>query len=151
MDARISAFIGSQRVATVCCTDEQHNPYCFNCFYVFNGYDYLLYFKSSVAARHDRLLRLHSRVAGTIVAAATNLFFAQGIQFMAEVLLPGDPLAAGATAAYYRKYPLAHTMPGIIWVLALDCVKMTDNRIGMGKKMSWHRMPAGGQDNGVAC
>ena len=34
MNERITEFIDGQKVATICCLDEENKPYCFSCFFV---------------------------------------------------------------------------------------------------------------------
>lgn len=98
-----------------------------------------MYFKSSPATYHGGLLQLRCPVAGTVVAAEGKLAVIKGIQFTASVVAPGDPLSAGAAAAYHKKYPMALARPGRVWTLALNTVKLTDNRLGIGEKLHWSR------------
>ncbi|MBK7558873.1 MAG: hypothetical protein IPI54_11635 [Chitinophagaceae bacterium] len=40
---------------------------------------------------------------------------------------------------YLAKHPLALAIPGDIWALQLNSVKMTDSTLGFGKKLLWER------------
>jgi uncharacterized protein YhbP (UPF0306 family) len=37
MNERIADFINHQRVASVCCVDEDNKPHIFSCFYAFDA------------------------------------------------------------------------------------------------------------------
>jgi hypothetical protein len=56
------------------------------------------------------------------------------------VLLEADhPLTKHAAAQYYKKNPLALAMPGEIWTIRINHIKMTDSTKGFGKKIGWSR------------
>ena len=61
----------------------------------------------------------------------------QGIQFRGEMKIPENELASGAKFAYLKKFPFAVIMKTSLWVLHLNYIKMTDNRLGFGKKLIW--------------
>jgi len=137
MDKRIIGFIGQQKTATVCCLDEENNPCCFSVFFVFDEDKQRLYFKSSASSNHARYLLMNKRIAGTILPVRLNLLAIRGIQFTGFIC-NADPKHF-ATAAYHKKIPFALAMPGDVWAIQLETIKMTDNTIGMGKKILWNR------------
>ncbi len=139
MNETIIQFIKKQTSASVCSINERGNPYCFSCFYVFNSQDGLLYFKSSAAAHHSKNLSKKSAVAGTILPDNLNVLLVKGIQFEGIVLPENDPLINQAAAQYYKKNPAALAMPGEVWVIQIDSIKMTDSTFGFGKKITWKR------------
>jgi len=139
MNETIIQFIKKQTSASVCSINEQGNPYCFSCFYVFNSQDGLLYFKSSAAARHSMNLSKKSAVAGTILPDNLNVLLVKGIQFEGIVLPQNGPLVKQAAVQYYKKNPAALAMPGEIWVIQIDSIKMTDSTFSFGKKINWKR------------
>jgi len=139
MEERISRFIKKQTCAGICCVDETGNPYCFSCFYAFNGDRDLLFFKSSSSARHSSLLTKNPSVAGTIQPDKLNILVIKGIQFEGIVLQEDHPSSKNAAAEYYKKFPMALAIPGEIWTVQLNIIKMTDSTMGFGKKVSWKR------------
>jgi uncharacterized protein YhbP (UPF0306 family) len=142
MDERIVDFIKAQTVATVCCVDEENRPYCFSCFYAFDRERNLFYFKSSENAHHSALLLRNNRVAGTIQPDKLNSLAIKGIQFTGTIIDPKNELSFNASKMYHRKYPFALAMPGDVWTLQPDVIKMTDNTLSFGKKLHWqlHQM-----------
>jgi uncharacterized protein YhbP (UPF0306 family) len=140
MTENILQFINSQTCASVCCIGLQTNqPYCFSCFYAFSGKDGLLVFKSSATAHHSHLIQENSFVAGTILPDKLNSLVVKGIQFEGVVLAFDHPLAVNAFKNYHKKNPLALAIPGEMWTIQLNHIKMTDSAVGFGKKIVWDR------------
>lgn len=139
METNIIQFIKKQTCASICCVDEQGNPYCFSCFYVFNSDDGLLYFKSSSNARHSSIILKKPLVAGTIQPDKLNVVLIKGIQFEGTVLTEDHPFSKNASGFYYKKNPAGLLVPGDIWVIQIFSIKMTDSTFGFGKKITWKR------------
>src|SRR5688500_971919 len=133
MDDRIKKFIKEQTVATICCVDEENNPYCFSCFYAFDEENGLLYYKSHARTHHYGLMKNRFEVAGTIQPDKLNKLAIKGVQLKGFV----DETAVGASDVYHKKYPFALAMKGEVWTVKLTFIKMTDNTIGIGKKIIW--------------
>ena len=137
MNEHIVALINKQKVATLCCVDEEMAPYCFSCFFAFDESKHLLHFKTSASSHHAQLLQQNGRVAGTINPDKLNALAIKGIQFRGNVLAPNDPLAADASTLYHKRYPFAHAMKGDVWTIRVTNIKMTDNTLSFGKKIIW--------------
>ena len=142
MNESIIKFIEKQTVATICCVDEQGDPYCFSCFYAFNNEKGLIYFKSSSNAHHSFLLEKKAVIAGTILPDRLRPLVVQGIQFQGDILSFDDPLCSGATKTYLKKFPFALAMPGEVYAIQLTHIKMTDSSKGFGKKILWEKEEA---------
>jgi uncharacterized protein len=139
MDKVITDFIEKQKVASVCCLDEENNPYCFSAFYVFDHIERRLYFKSSSSSSHAHYLLHNKKIAGTIVPDRLNMLAIRGVQFTGFIMNDGVALNHHASAEYHKRYPYALTMPGKVWAIQLETIKMTDNTIGIGHKICWQR------------
>ena len=139
MNEIIVGFLAKQTCATVCSVDEEGKPWCFSCFYVFNPLQGLLYYKSASNTHHSTLLKNNPAVAGTILPDKLNALLIKGVQFEGTLLDAGAPDAANAAAGYYKKNPLAMAMPGEVWTIQIDHIKMTDSTLGFGKKLKWSR------------
>lgn len=137
MDERIVEFISGQKVATVCGVDVENNPYCFSCFYAFDKDRQLLYFKSGSSAHHSEILLENPVVAGTINPDKLNQLAIKGIQFTGKVLPATDELCIDAASVYHKRFPFALAMPGEVWTIQLEVIKMTDNTLSFGKKIHW--------------
>jgi uncharacterized protein YhbP (UPF0306 family) len=137
MDKSIINFIEKQKTASICCLDEEDNPYCFSIFYVFDKVERRLYFKSAASSNHAHYLLKNKRVAGTILPDKLNMLAIRGLQFTGVIV--DNSTNHHATSEYHRKIPLALAMPGEVWTIQLETIKMTDNTIGLGKKIHWQR------------
>lgn len=139
MRNQIVKFISAQTSVTVCCIDQENNPWCFTCFFALEEQNMLLFYKTHDDTRHARLLAENGKVSGTILPDKLNKLMVQGLQFEGFQLRAGDPLAAGAASFYHQRHPLARTMAGTMYCIRLDYVKMTDSTLGFGKKLIWKR------------
>ncbi len=139
MNENITQFLQTQTCATICCMDEDNAPYCFSCFYAFNDYHGLLYFKSSADSNHSLMLKKNPFIAGTVLPDKLNKIIVKGIQFEGVVLDGADPLMEQALGHYLRRHPIAMAIPGEIWGIQINHIKMTDSTLGFGKKIAWYR------------
>jgi len=51
--------------------------------------------------------------------------------------VPEGDLAEKAKVAYLKRFPVAILMKTNLWVVKVRYIKMTDNRLGFGKKLIW--------------
>jgi uncharacterized protein len=142
MNERIVDFIKQQKVATVCCVDEENIPYCFSCFYAFDEEKHLVYFKSGANAHHSQILLNNPLVAGTIQQDRLNSLAIKGIQFTGRVIDSRTDICSNAVAVYHKRFPFALAMPGEIWTVQPETIKMTDNTLSFGKKLHWQLQQA---------
>lgn len=138
MNERIVDFITHQKVAGVCCIDAENKPYCFSCFYAFDAERLLFYFKSGSNAHHSEILVHNGVVAGTIQQDKVNSLAIKGIQFTGRMVEANDELCRQAESVYHKRFPFALTMPGEIWTIQPETIKMTDNTLSFGKKLHWN-------------
>ena len=139
MNESITSFLQDQTCATICCTDDEGNPYCFNCYYVLNKEKGLMYFKSSSNTHHHEFLKKKRAVAGTVLPDKLSKLVTKGIQFGGELLQQSNPIAKDAYIQYHKKYAMALAMKGEIFTILLHSIKMTDSNLGFGKKINWLR------------
>ncbi|MFZ1799760.1 MAG: hypothetical protein WAU24_07830 [Chitinophagaceae bacterium] len=139
MNDRILGFLKKQTAASICCVNEMQEPYSFSCFYCFNSKENLLYYKSNLTAYHSQILLQNPKVSGTIMPDKLNTLAVKGIQFTGVVLAENDPLCMDAFRNYHSRFPMAFAIPGVVWTIQLNQLKMTDNVPGIFKKHSWQR------------
>lgn len=135
----IDTYISQQTAASICCISEKVMPYCFSCFYAYNKEEHLLYYKSSDDTKHSISILNNPLVAGTILPDKLRKFLVKGIQFEGEVLPEDHTLSKNAATNYYFKHPMAVAVPGMIWTIQINHIKMTDSSLGFGKKIIWQR------------
>lgn len=140
----ILQFLQKQTCAGICCVDEQNKPYCFSCFYAFDPASGILYFKSSVETRHAQLLKKNPVIAGTVLPDKLNKLVVAGVQFQGMILDEQHSLAEKGAGFYLAQYPVSLAIPGKVWAVQLDFIKMTDSSKLFGKKLLWSREEGAG-------
>lgn len=132
----ILSFLKSQTLITLA-TSADNIPYCANCFYSFDLTNKLLIIKSGSSTRHIREGLLNNKVAGAIIPSSLKIGQIIGLQFQGILSEPvGEELIA-AKNSYYKKFPFALIMPGELWIIQPEYLKMTDNRKLFAEKTEW--------------
>jgi hypothetical protein len=137
-EKRIVDFIKKHHVLTLA-TSHNNMPWCANCFYAFMEEDTSLVFTSDLQTRHIREALKQMQVAGSIVLETNIVGKIQGIQFSGILASPEGTPYTIAEKAYLKRFPFAALMDTTLWILRIDYLKMTDNRLGFGKKIIWER------------
>ena len=138
IEGRIVKFFKKHHVLTVATTTGSE-PWCASCFYVYLPGENALVFTSGPATRHGREFAENSLVAGTVVLETRVLGKIRGIQFQGIISVPEGDRHDKAKKAYLRRFPIAMLMETHLWIVDLTLIKMTDNRLGFGKKILWVR------------
>ncbi len=137
-DKKIIAFLKKHHVMTLStCLDCQ--PWCANCFYAFSEEKISLIFTSDFDTRHIKEAVLNSKVAGSVVLETSIIGKIQGIQFSGQLFSPQEERVDQVNSIYLKRFPFAILMNTNLWELRIDYAKMTDNRLGFGKKLIWER------------
>lgn len=137
MDKRISRYIKAQKVATICCVDDDNKPYCFSCYYAFDENKMQLYFKSAESTHHMQMLKVRPFLSGSILPDKLNPLALQGIQFSGTLIDRVE--CAAAKSVYLQRYPFALAMSGTVYTVELQWLKMTDNTLAFGTKLIWEK------------
>ncbi len=138
MDKRIINFIKEHHVLTLA-TSENNKPYCANAFYAYDEDNNLLIFNSDTKTKHVQDFLSNSQVAASIVLETKTVGKIQGAQICGTVLEPKDDLLKSVKKIYLKRFPYAVLTHTTLWVLDMAFVKMTDNRLGFGKKLIWEK------------
>jgi len=138
IDSQIIEFIHQHHVLTLA-TSFENKPYCANCFYVYIPDDNVFVFTSDEDTKHITDAISQPYIAGSIVLETDVIGKIQGIQFNGYVKKAEGDEGKKAKRAYLKKYPFAVLMKTTLWILEPTFVKMTDNRLGFGKKLIWKK------------
>jgi uncharacterized protein YhbP (UPF0306 family) len=136
VDAKFSKFFRKHHVLTIA-TSVENEPWCANCFYVYLEEENSLVFTTDADTRHGKEFLKNRNVAGSVVLETMVIGMIRGIQFQGIVSEPEGELLSKAKWAYLKKFPPAVLMDTHLWVVKLTLIKMTDNRLGFGKKLIW--------------
>jgi len=138
MEKRISAFIKKHHVLTLA-TSYKGLPWVANCFYAYMEERNILVFTSDRNTKHISDLEEGNRVAASIVLETNVIGLIQGIQLLGILTEPEGEMLKAANTAYLKRFPFAALMETRLWILEPDYMKMTDNRLGFGKKLIWEK------------
>jgi uncharacterized protein len=136
VDIRIIKFFRKHHVLTIATTVE-NEPWCANCFYVYLEEENSLIFTTDRETRHGKEFLKNPMVAGSVVLETIVIGKIRGIQFQGIISEPEGELLSKAKWAYLKKFPPAALMNTHLLVVRLTYIKMTDNRLGFGKKLIW--------------
>ena len=135
-EKRITDFLLHHHVLTMA-TSISDQPWCANCFYVYLPEENLLAFTSEIKTRHIKEGLQNKKIAGSVVLETGIIGKIQGIQFLGILGEPPGNLEEVVKKAYLRRFPVAMLMETTMWIVQLTYIKMTDNRLGFGKKLIW--------------
>lgn len=96
-------------------------------------------FTSDADTKHIKDLEDGNIVAGSVVLETETIGKIRGIQFKGNLFEPEGDLKKRAKKIYLNRFPYAVVMKTRLWILEVDYIKMTDNRLGFGKKLTWER------------
>lgn len=139
-EQRIVDFIREHHILTLAVVRD-NVPYCATCYYAYLREENQFIFTSGHETRHihDVVDGNNYNVAGAIALETRIIGKIRGIQLTGTLREPeGDELKK-ARSAYLKRFPVARLMPELhLWILTPDFIKMTDNRLGFGKKLIWN-------------
>lgn len=137
-DKKITDFIQKHHVLTLA-TSTKNRPWCATCFYVYSKDENMFVFTSDDETKHVQDVKENNIVAGSVVLETSVVGKIQGIQFAGKMYLPENDLKKKVHKLYMKKYPFAKLMNTQLWILDVNYIKLTDNRLGFGKKLIWEK------------
>ncbi|MFV0505206.1 MAG: pyridoxamine 5'-phosphate oxidase family protein [Bacteroidales bacterium] len=142
-DEKISTFLKEHNVLTLC-TKSDKGAWLAHCFYVFDEKNMRLIFTSDPeGTRHGQEMTANESVAIGIVLETTMVGKVQGVQIEARAFRPEGEEYKVAKKTYTKHYPISNVAKLHIWTAEINSLKMTDNRLGFGKKLHWNRNSSG--------
>lgn len=137
-DKTIIDFIKKHHILTLS-VSEENSSWCANCFYIYNKLSNSLIFTSDKETKHISLVLKNPQVSGTIFLDTRIIGKIQGIQFSGIVKEAQNANLRQAKKLYFLRFPYAIVHESCFWILELTYIKMTDNRLGFGKKLIWEK------------
>jgi len=136
---RILDFIKEHHVFSLS-SSYQNIPYSCSCFYTFQEEIACFIFTSDETTRHGQELLKNNFAAGNIILETKTIGKIQGIQFTGSVKQITDKKTFNtARKLYLKRFPYAVFNIKELWYFNVSFIKMTDNRLGFGKKMIWNK------------
>jgi len=139
LNKRIKSLLRRHHLLSIA-TFSGRGPWCASCFFAWDEENNTLVITTDPATRHGAEFRSNPSVAGTIALETKRIGRIRGAQFTGTVSEPAGEELARARKVYLRRFPFAALTEIHLWVIKLDYIKLTDNRLGFGHKETWQRV-----------
>jgi uncharacterized protein YhbP (UPF0306 family) len=137
LNKRIRSLFRRHHLLTIATVSEK-GPWCASCFYAWDEDNNTLVITTDPVTRHGAEFLINPQVAGTIALETKRIGRIRGAQFTGTVSEPtGDELSRARTV-YLKRFPYAAMTEIHLWVIQLNHIKLTDNRLGFGHKEIWN-------------
>jgi uncharacterized protein YhbP (UPF0306 family) len=130
---KIAMFIAKHHVMSLATSLGDDLSVC-SLFYVYDASSNSFIVASSDETTHIKHISDNKRVAGNILLETLSVGKIQGLQFKGDFLLLEE---TRLKASYFKNFPYALALNPKLWQIKVDYFKMTDNRLGFGKKIIW--------------
>lgn len=128
---RITAFINEHHVMSLATSFGEELSVC-SLFYAFDVDKLSFVVASSEDTLHVNHVKRSPRIAGNILLETKEVGKIQGVQFRGEMFTLADK---ELKALYFKHFPYALALLPKLWQIKVDYFKMTDNKLGFGKKL----------------
>lgn len=135
IDKRFEKFIAKHHVLTLATATTAGAPYCCNAFFAYDKHSVAFIFTSDNSTHHTQMMVANSRVAASIVLETRIVGKIQGLQITGNI----EPATDEDKKLYIKRFPYTAVADLTLWRLQADMMKLTDNTLGFGKKLIWHR------------
>jgi len=136
--AKITTFITQHHVMSLATSDKEELSVC-SLFYVYNQVKNSFVVASSDETTHIQHIQNNSAVAGNILLETHSVGKIQGLQFRGEFVALEDK---SLQKEYFKAFPYALALNPKLWQIKVNYFKLTDNRLGFGKKIIWQEPSA---------
>jgi len=130
---KIEAFIDEHHVLSLATVQEDLVSAC-SLFYAYDKESHTFVVASSKDTEHIQNILHNPKVAGNILLETKEVGKIQGLQFKAKMELLED---THLKMLYFKHFPYALALTPTLWQITVDIFKLTDNRLGFGKKLIW--------------
>ena len=134
---KIEAFITQHHVLTLATAREDEISAC-SLFYAYDTQSHSFIVASSFDTEHIQNVLKNANIAGNILLETSEIGKIEGLQFKGKMQsLEENRLKA----LYFKHFPYAVALIPKLWQIEVTIFKLTDNRLGFGKKLLWSQNP----------
>lgn len=130
---KIISFIEKHHTLSLSTCREGQTSSC-TLFYAYDKKSNSFIVASEEKTEHIQNLLINNKVSGTIHLETDIIGMIQGLQFKGEMFTCSDE-----NRTYLKRFPYALAMNPTLWSIQVGSFKMTDNKLGFGKKLIWNR------------
>ena len=128
---KITAFIEQHHVLSLATTLDNLPSVC-SAFYIYDAQSHSFVIASSEETLHIKQVKVNKNVAGNILLETKEIGKIQGLQFFAKMQTLEDERLK---KSYFKRFPYALALLPKLWQIEVSRFKLTDNRLGFGKKI----------------
>jgi len=128
---KIVSFLGQHHVMSLATTDFTQLDVC-SLFYSYSKEKNSFVVASNDATKHIQNILQNNNVSGNILLETKTVGKIEGVQFKGRCKVLEDN---ELQALYFKTFPYALAMLPQLWQIEIVHFKMTDNRLGFGKKI----------------
>ena len=132
---KIEHFIQQHHVMGLATHHGQDISVC-SLFYAYNTKRQCFVVASALETTHIKHIMQQNTIAGNIVLETEEVGRIQGLQFQGIMKRLEDK---GCKELYFNHFGYARVLVPTLWEIEVDFFKLTDNRLGFGKKILWRR------------
>lgn len=133
VDKKIIDFIAEHHVLTLATYNGEMVSAC-SLFYAYEPSLNSFVAASSFDTTHIQNILKNPKIAGNILLETKSVGKVQGLQFRGEM---AECVEQDLTNLYFKTFPYARAMMPKLWQIKMEWCKLTDNRLGFGKKLIW--------------
>ncbi|MFT7859542.1 MAG: pyridoxamine 5'-phosphate oxidase family protein [Sulfurimonas sp.] len=130
---KINSFIDQHHVLTLATSDGKDLSAC-SLFYAYEPGSQTFVVASSDDTLHIQHILKNNKIAGNILLETDEVGKIQGLQFRGVFIKNEDKKLS---KLYFKKFPYALVLHPTLWKIEVNYFKLTDNRLGFGKKIIW--------------
>ena len=131
--SKIESFLDEHHVLSLATTDGEQLSVC-SLFYAYVKDEMKFIVASGDDTQHIKNINKNKNIAGNIFLETKIIGKIQGVQFSGEFSKLDD---LKLTKLYFKAFPYALVMKPKLFQIQVNYFKMTDNRLGFGKKIIW--------------
>ena len=130
---KVISFLEKHHVMSLATNGEEGLSVC-NLFYAFDEKTVSFVIASSDKTLHVQNILKDNSIAGSVVLETKEVGKIQGLQFKGSFESLKDKTLK---KLYFKTFPYALALNPMLWQIKIQYFKMTDNRLGFGKKIIW--------------
>jgi uncharacterized protein YhbP (UPF0306 family) len=130
------SFIRKHHVLTLA-VSANSDIWVAHCFYAYDAVLNRFIFTSDEHTRHIEMIAVNNKVSAGISLETKVVGNIRGIQMSGRIEKPEADDYEKAKKTYLKRFPYAILVTTSFWALYPQYAKMTDNRLGFGKKLNW--------------
>ena len=131
---KVELFLAKHHLLSLA-TLSENSPYSASLFYAYTHESVSFIVASDTKTEHIQNVLSNPNVSGTVALETDEIGKIQGIQFQGQMQVATKEEGT----EYFKAFPYAKVMHPTLWLITINTIKMTDNRLGFGKKLYWDR------------